>query len=139
MPQGVVAEQKMDNFERCSLYMIWSAPSNIANRDVNRFVVYVNGTVSFNETNDKRKNLTLAVYPVCSCGAHNVSVSAVNRCGQMGQSTPTITLDENPIRLPQRDCADDIDPSCAGATTEGGKNTIYYRKTEFLCEMINKK
>ena len=108
MPQDAVAEQRTDDFGRCSLYMSWTPPSNIAKEKVTEFLIYVNGTNTLNETNDISKNLTLAVYPVCSCAAYHISIRAVNRCGRIGQSTSIFTLDQKPRAIPQRECVRSI-------------------------------
>lgn len=124
MPQDLVVEQVMDGYSgRCSLYMSWSPPSNIAKRDLNEFLVYVNGTNRQNKTNDINKTLTLSVYPVCNCGGHRVSVHAVNRCGRIGQSTPVIVLNQNPADVLERECVNELttDPTCSyEATAESG-------------------
>ena len=65
---------------------------NIASEEVTTYRVFINGSNSWNETNnDIDDNVTLTAYPVCSCVSTNiVSVAAVNRCGRVGPSTPEI-------------------------------------------------
>ena len=88
--------------------MSWTPPSNIAKEKVTEFLIYVNGTNSMNETNNISKNLTLAVYPVCTCAAYHISICAVNRCGRIGQNTSIFTPDQKPRAIPQRVCVKSI-------------------------------
>ena len=39
----------------------------------------------------------LFAYPVCTCGSHNVSIRAVNRCGHVGPSTDNQTVDSTEL------------------------------------------
>ena len=56
-------------------------------------MVYVDGTNILNVTSETDQNLTKIFYPVCSCGPHSVSVSAVNRCGCEGPRSSNIMLE----------------------------------------------
>ena len=70
-------------------------------------MVHLNGTNVINETHSNNQTLILATYPVCSCASHSISVRAVNRCGRVGQSTPSITLNPEPLPEPVYMCDDD--------------------------------
>ena len=69
-------------------------------------MVYINETNAMSEKSETDKNFTLTAYPVSSCGDHQVSVSAVNRCGREGQRSPLIMLDQEPLPLPLTTCED---------------------------------
>ena len=70
------------------------------------YEVYVNGTNVFNVISTINQNLTVTSYPMCTCGAHRVSVNAVNRCGGKGQDTSVITLDPEQALPPVPKCED---------------------------------
>lgn len=106
MPQNTTSDQRKDATGNCIVHLSWSFPNNIATGDVSHFTVYINGTNIINETNNINESLTLAAYPVCSCATHNISISAVNRCGRVSPSTPNITLMDQRPYFPV-ECSDD--------------------------------
>ena len=77
MPQVlVIAEYAMGS---CALNISWTAPDNIALSDITNFTIYVDGK-------NIRNSTSLSVlHSVSSCGSHNVSVSAVDRCNRQGR------------------------------------------------------
>ena len=94
------------------------------------FAVSINGTNIANETNTFNQTLSAAAYTLCSCAHHNISISAVNRCGSEGQSSPNIT-----VNLPPSSPVLDIE--CLGNPTTdsetvntGGSNEIDGNKFE---------
>ena len=96
MPQNVTLDFTYDDsIGGCVIKLEWSPPINLDLEDISHYIVYVNGTDVLTRIIDKDEdaNLTIISYPVHSCGAHNVSVSAVNRCGHEGQRSADITLE----------------------------------------------
>ena len=115
IPQGIMTTQRMDNCTgKCTILLGWNPPINIATEDVSHYMVYINETNALSEKSETDKNFTLTAYPVSSCGTHQVSVSAVNRCGHEGQRSPLNMLDQEPLSLPLTMCEN---PS-AGSQTE---------------------
>ena len=108
MPQYVISNQRMGTTGRCVVNLSWSSPTNIATSDITHYMVHINGTNIANETQNVHEPLTLATYPLCDCGSHSVSISAVDHCGRMGQSTPNlyVTVDPEPFELPELLCED---------------------------------
>ena len=83
---------------------------NIAPEEVTTYRVFINGSNTWNETNDIDDNVTLTAYPVCDCvSTYTVSIAAVNRCGRVGPSTPEMIVENNNTKLlPPRVCVDDF-------------------------------
>ena len=107
-PQGIMTTQRKDNCTgRCTILLGWSPPINIATEDVSHYIVYINGTNTLSQKNEVDKNFTLTAYAVSSCGAHQISVSVVDRCGQEGQGSPLIMLDQEPLPLSLIECTKD--------------------------------
>ena len=93
MPQNVIAKQKVERYtgnSNCTIFIAWI---NIARDDVSNFTIYINGTSYYvlNKTQSINQDLILTAFPVCTCAEHQVSVSAVDRCGHEGQRSPSIT------------------------------------------------
>lgn len=94
MPQILSARQFETYSGNCDIYLLWSLPNNTAPNDTSHFAIYINGTHIADETrNNVNENLTVTVYRLCSCGSHNISITAVNRCGKSGRSV-LITVDD---------------------------------------------
>lgn len=105
-PLEMLSHQTTSEVERCVLHLTWSAPDNIPVEDVDHYMILINGENVINQTsNNSRRNLL--AHPVCVCGPHNVSITAVNRCSQVGQSTPNMRV--TPKTLPNITC--DIEPT----------------------------
>ena len=96
IPQNVTANQRIDNTGNCIILFAWNPPPNAAEDDVSHYLVYVNEAINFKE------NLTLAAYPVGTCGSHNIRVAAVNRCDRVSQNSSIITLNQDPLPLQGR-------------------------------------
>ena len=79
------------------MYLGWTPPTSTAQDDVSHYMIYINGTNIFNKTTNIGQNLILTAYPVCFCAAHQVKVSAVDRCGHEGQRSPNITPLQDPF------------------------------------------
>ena len=64
-------------------------------------MIYINGTSYYvlHKTESIDQNLTLTAFPVCPCAEHQVSVSAVNHCGE-GQRSPSILPEQDPFSYP---------------------------------------
>ena len=94
MPLDVTSNLTHDNgVGGCIIQLGWSPPINLDQEDISHYIVYVDGTNVLNKTSEMDQNVTLISYPVCSCGAHSISVSVVNRCGCEGQRSPNIMLE----------------------------------------------
>ena len=78
----------------CALNISWTAPDNIAISDIACFMIYIDGMNDHNMTNSNNDTSIYLFYPVSSCASHNVSVSAVDRCGR--ESSPSSTITVNP-------------------------------------------
>jgi hypothetical protein len=101
-PQGIMTTQGKDNCTgKCTILLGWSPPTNIAIEDISHYIVYINET---NLLSQESKNFTLTAYPVSSCGAYQISVSTVDRCGREGQRSPIILLDQGPLPLSLTEC-----------------------------------
>ena len=86
----------------CVVHFAWVPPTNIGIDKLAYFIVYFNATHLNNEiiTNT---SLAMRAYPVCTCGAHNISITAVSHCLKSGQSRDHIVEDPEP--LPNEICA----------------------------------
>ena len=81
-----------DSTGGCVIQLGWSPPINLDQEDISHYIVYIDGIDILNKMSETDQNLTLISYPVCNCGVHSVSVSAVNHCGREGQRSHNITL-----------------------------------------------
>lgn len=115
-PSTMLANQTMDTKGICLLHITWSAPSNIEPRYVSHYMIHVNGSNLVNHTNLNNQQSHLITYPVCTCGSHNVSITAVSTCDSIGQSTDNYTT--MPARLYNITC-DGITPD--PNTSDDGK------------------
>ena len=127
MPQ-VISRQVSDASDSgsCDLYLSWNLPSNIARpNDVSHFIVRINGTHFTNETTKANESSILTVYRLCSCGSHNINISAVSRCGSVGESALTIV---NQLSIPQStmECQSITTPTC----TNECQGTVY------MCDFV---
>ena len=94
MPQNVTVNQRIEEYtERsgCTIYLGWNPPTNIAQDDVSHYIIYINGTKFYSMMTNINRNLILIAFPVCICASHQITVSAVDRCGREGQRSPNIT------------------------------------------------
>lgn len=107
-----IARQTLDASGNCTVHLTLNAPNNLAPGDISHYTVKINDTQLANETKNENTNLTLGVYPLCSCGSHNISINTVNRCGTAGQSTLNIIV-EDPLRQI---------PTCENSTPITGGN-----------------
>ena len=92
MPQNVIANQRINGTNGCTVLIGWLPPPNISEDDISHYMININGT-SFNET------LTVTAHPVCECATYHVTVSAIDRCGRQGQRS-LVVLSQDPILLP---------------------------------------
>ena len=105
VPQDIVVNQRTERYMgNCIINIGWRPPTNIDQDDITHYMIYINGTNTFNETNDVNQNLMVISYSMCNCSTYQIRVSAVDRCGRQGQSTPTILLDQGPFSLPEYGC-----------------------------------
>ena len=72
----------------CTVHVSWATPRNTAVVDITRYMVHINNSNILNATSIS-KNSSYSVNQV-HCAPHNVTIRAVNRCGQLGQSSPVI-------------------------------------------------
>ena len=94
MPRDVTSNLIYDDSTGgCVIQLGWSPPINLAQEDISHYIVYVNGINVLNKISETGQNLTQILYPVCNCGAHSVSVSAVSRYDCEGQRSPSIILE----------------------------------------------
>lgn len=70
----------------CAIHVSWTTPSNTAVGDITRYMVHINDSNILNAT-------SITSYSVqVHCALHNITIRAVNRCGQLGVSSPIITV-----------------------------------------------
>ena len=117
IPQVISASQCETYYRNCDIYLSWSLPNNIAPDDISHFTIYIDGTHVANKTRNVNESLIVIVYRLCSCGSHNISISAVNRCGRSGRSTLVTVDDQLPIPQLTIECQYD-------STTTMGRNQI---------------
>ena len=91
----VIAAYQVASDNNCDIHLSWNIPSNISTEDIPHFIVQINET-TMNHSNQISSNgdSMFTVYRQCSCGSHNINISAVNRCGSSGESTLLIIEDE---------------------------------------------
>ena len=105
MPQNFISALHKDNVTgRCEVRLGWNPPANIAQSDITHYRVFINRENVMNVTNDNNQSLFMSSHPVCSCVDNEVWISAINRCGDEGQRTLTIELDQEPIPLSLYPC-----------------------------------
>ena len=97
MPREMISTQTVDERQRCVLHLAWSSPSDIAVEHVMTYMIVINGNNSVNKTNSDNSTRNLIAHSMCTCGPHTVSISAVNICHRVGQSTPNVTLHPEPL------------------------------------------
>ncbi|MCG8625235.1 MAG: hypothetical protein MJE68_24960 [Proteobacteria bacterium] len=105
MPQNIIAKQMVESCSmgesKCVIFIAWITATNVAQDDVSHFTIYINGTSyyvsKFNKTASIDQNLILIAFPVCTCAEHQVSVSAVDRCGHESQRSPNVIAEPNPF------------------------------------------
>ena len=78
-PQVQSAEYEMG---KCAINISWIPPSNITISDTTHFMIYIDGENVHNVTNSNSDTILSLSHQVSSCDSHNVSVSAVDRCGR---------------------------------------------------------
>ena len=82
----------------CVVHLSWTLPSNVGRNDLGHILVFFNGTLiiigreTFTDT-----SLAMKTYTVCSCGAHNISIIAINCCGMLGEAKHHILEDPDPL------------------------------------------
>ena len=121
----------------CTIHLSWILPQNTDTLDVTHFAVSINGTNIANETNNFNQSLSSTAYTLCSCASHNVSISAVNRCGSVGQSSPTITVNTlSPLPVLDNECMGNCVIMTCGASEIGGKVLNYKLKfkKKYVCQ-----
>ena len=96
LPQNVLAFQLEHAEDMCAIISIVQSPTNPAEANFTSYIVLVDGetapcrTGSFTSA-DGRRHYTIYIYE-SSCGAHRISISANNMCGQ-SPGTVGIMLD----------------------------------------------
>ena len=125
VPQVLLVHQFETYFGDCEVYIAWSLPSNTAPDDISHFTISINGTHVDNETRNTNETLTTIVYSLCSCGSHNISISAVNRCGRSSRSV-IVTVDGQ-LPTPQLiiDCQDKINTTSDTTTSRNEYQSMY--------------
>ena len=106
----------------CMVHVSWTLSSNVSIKDIQLFMVFFNGTNVNNETNIS-KTLTVRVYPVCTCGAHTINITAVNLCGNEGLSAHHVT--SNTGLLSEETVCDDLNHGISNSDM-GGKLPILF-------------
>ena len=113
VPQDVGAVLIEHAAEKCVVTSLWRSPNNTNEANVTRYVVSVNETTSYNITvniNENsnnsisvninnntisvniNNNMISALLPVSTCAAYQITMRAVNVCGQ-SPNTPNFMLD----------------------------------------------
>lgn len=80
------ALQREDTTGTCVLTLRWNPPSNIIVTDVMYYMIHINGTHFTNVTS------TSTAFPVPTCAAHLIRISAINHCGRVGPSTLELNI-----------------------------------------------
>ena len=128
MPPNVVSTLTQDLIGNCMLQISWNTPDNAAMVDVPHFTITINGLNVVNKTYNGNGSLVQVAYALCSCGSQNISISAVNRCGRVGISSPIIILeDPEPFQQPQCDTEHNVTAIISmelSPTPSSGKITI---------------
>ena len=99
LQQNLMVERYTGN-SSCTISIAWNTPKNIAQDDISHYIIYINGTTNYyilNKTESINQNLILTTFPVCPCAEHQVSVSAIDRCGREGQRSPSIIPEQDPF------------------------------------------
>ena len=93
----VLSRQLLDQESgKCVVHLSWNVPPT---NNISHFAININGTHIANETTKLNDSSIVKVFPVCSCGSHNITISTINKCGKTGsQSTYNIILGD---RIPQ--------------------------------------
>ena len=82
----------------CVVYFSWTLPSNVARDDLGHFMIVFNGTFTIIGSEIFiNTSLAMRAYTVCSCGAHDISITAINCCDMMGESKHHIVKDPEPL------------------------------------------
>ena len=74
---------------------------NIAIGNISQYNISItnsSGLATFNVNSTNSYHTLMSVsYPLCSCTAHNVSISAINFCGRAGQSSLDMLVESDPL------------------------------------------
>ena len=105
MPRNVLSHLRKDSTGRCILSLTWNSSTS---EDVIHYMVNINGHNIANETSNVNESVILTSYFLCTCNSENidVSISAVDNCGRIGQNT-SHTLSKNPETSNFMVCQDD--------------------------------
>ena len=87
----------------CVVRFSWTLPSNVTIDDLSHFMIFLNGEHIGNRT-VVNTSLATKTHPVCTCGTHNISIIAVNRCGLMSNNDHNIN---DPEQQPDPMCDND--------------------------------
>ena len=83
--RDIESDQRRSVSGGCWVYVSWTIPKNFSVYEISHFKVYLNGTQMENETL-KNKAVIMKAYQVCTCDIHMLSISAVDSCGNVGES-----------------------------------------------------
>ena len=124
MPYDLIVNQMtMMSMGSCIIHLGWNSPINITQADIAHYMIYINGTNIMNKTKSTDHPLMLSAFPVCTCAAHQISVSAVDRCGVESQKSPDIIPDQDPAFF-LLECGFVKDSFTQSTTSDAGK--IYH-------------
>ena len=137
MPYDVTVNQRTEiSMGSCIIYLGWNPLINTTQDDITHYMIYINGTNIFNKTKSTDRPLMLSAFPVCTCAAHQISVSAVDRCGVESQKSPDIIPHQESV-LPVNECGFVEDNLTQLITSDAGK--IYHsliQSTDPLCTFL---
>ena len=102
-PQDIVAVQMQQNVDSCVVHSLWRTQND---NNVTQYKILANGeemsadTAVINTTNGIRISALFSV----NCGAHEISVSASNACGQTPSTTNFTLATTPPHSIPETVC-----------------------------------
>jgi hypothetical protein len=76
-------------------------PNGFLAQEIQHFMVYVNDTESYNESLGN-KTVAMKAYHLCTCDIHEIRISAVDACGNIGKNHSLFV--KNPEPLPELGC-----------------------------------
>jgi hypothetical protein len=99
--KGVESDQTQVASGGCKVHVSWTVPDGFIAREIQQYKVYVNDTESYNESLGD-KAVIMKAYHLCTCDIHEIRISAVDACGNVGKNHSLFV--KNPEPLPELGC-----------------------------------